>query len=129
VTSSKERRTTSNPLFPVNLADLLLRHSQANHRRETIAFSKRRQGAINRASLFLFWRNYVKRRREKDRRETAAMRSGWSDRALRWRDLLEDRRFVRSEDLPTSWVPFYWHDVKTSVFGDRQATHRLKYAF
>jgi hypothetical protein len=37
--------TTSNPLFPVNLADMLLRHSISNHKRETIAFSKRRQGA------------------------------------------------------------------------------------
>ena len=64
ITSSRARRTRGNPLFPVNLADLLLRHGQANHRRETIAFSKRRQGAISRAALFLFWRNYVKRRRE-----------------------------------------------------------------
>jgi hypothetical protein len=38
--------TAQNPLFPVNLADLLLRHSSANHKRETIAFSKRRQGAM-----------------------------------------------------------------------------------
>ena len=62
VTSSKERRTLANPLFPVNLADLLLRHGSANHRRETIAFSKRR--------------------REKDhpQGETAAMRAGVADR-------------------------------------------------
>ena len=30
----------------MNLADLLLRHSSANHKRETIPFSKRRQGAL-----------------------------------------------------------------------------------
>jgi hypothetical protein len=49
-----------NPLFPVNLADLLLRHSSANHKRETIAFSKRRQGALYRAAIWMVWRNYVK---------------------------------------------------------------------
>ncbi len=37
-TSSKDSRTPSNPLFPVNHADLLLRHSSANHKRETMAF-------------------------------------------------------------------------------------------
>jgi hypothetical protein len=35
VTSSRVPRTAANPLFPVNLADLLIRHSSANHKRET----------------------------------------------------------------------------------------------
>jgi len=35
----------------VNLADLLLRHTGANHKRETIAFSKRRQGALYRVAI------------------------------------------------------------------------------
>ncbi|HYM81693.1 MAG TPA: hypothetical protein VEY91_09845, partial [Candidatus Limnocylindria bacterium] len=39
VTPGILRRTTSNPLFPVNLLDLLIRHNSANHKRETIAFS------------------------------------------------------------------------------------------
>src|SRR5438067_3256347 len=41
--SSRAPRTAANPLFAVNLLDLLIRHSGANHKRETIAFSKRRQ--------------------------------------------------------------------------------------
>ena len=49
VTSSKARRTLANDLFSVNLADLLLRHQCANHRRETIAFSKLLQGLIDRS--------------------------------------------------------------------------------
>ncbi|HKX45688.1 MAG TPA: hypothetical protein VJP77_03230, partial [Planctomycetota bacterium] len=57
-TSSKQSRTPRNPLFPANLADLLLRHSSANHKRETIAFSKRRQGALYRAAIFAVWRNF-----------------------------------------------------------------------
>jgi hypothetical protein len=45
--------TTQNPLFPVNLADLLLRHSSVNHKRETLAFSKRRQGALYRVAIWV----------------------------------------------------------------------------
>src|SRR5687768_7691894 len=44
-TPGRAARTHSNPLFPINLVDLLIRHGSANHERETIAFSKRRQGA------------------------------------------------------------------------------------
>jgi hypothetical protein len=58
--SSKAARTTQNPLFPVNLADLLLRHCSANHKRETIAFSKRRQGVLYRAAIWVVWKNYIK---------------------------------------------------------------------
>jgi transposase-like protein len=129
VTSSRARRTTSNPLFPVNLADLLLRHGQANHRRETIAFSKRRQGAISRAAVFLFWRNYVKRRREKRRGETAAMAAGYARTPLGWEALLRERKFPRRSLLPGPWWDYYWHRVRTEALGDRQTEHRLKFAF
>ena len=49
-TPSKAARTPWNPLFPVNLMDLLLRHNSSNHKRETIAFSKRHQSVIERAA-------------------------------------------------------------------------------
>jgi hypothetical protein len=129
VTPSRERRTTHNPLFPVNLADLLLRHGQANHRRETIAFSKRRQGVIGRCALFLFWRNWVKSRRENQPGETPAMRLGLAPRPLSWRNLLRRRRFPREGLLPGPWKDYYWHRVKTLALGDRQREHRLTYAF
>jgi hypothetical protein len=41
------------------LADLLLRHSTANPKRETIAFSKRRQGALYRVAIWVVCRNYI----------------------------------------------------------------------
>ena len=56
VTPSVVRRTTRNPLFPVNLLDLLIRHGSANHKRETIAFSKRRQSAAERLAILQVWR-------------------------------------------------------------------------
>jgi hypothetical protein len=129
VTSSTERRTTSNPLFPVNLADLLLRHGQANHRRETIAFSKRRQGALERLAIFTVWRNAIKRRREKRGEETAAMSAGVLERPLHWAEVFRRRRFPRRQLLPGSWKQYYWRKVKTVALGARQTEHRLRYAF
>jgi hypothetical protein len=129
ITSSTERRTTSNPLFPVNLADLLLRHGQANHRRETIAFSKRRQGALERLAIFLVWRNLIKQRREKRPGETAAMAAGMIDRPLSWEEVFRRRRFPRRRLLPGSWWTYYWRKVKTLALGDRQQGHHLHYAF
>ena len=90
--SSKQKRTASNPLFPVNLADLLLRHTGANHKRETIAFSKRRQGALYRAAVWLVWRNYLKSRSERRRDATPAQLLGICERHT-LRTLLKTRLF------------------------------------
>jgi len=131
ITSSKARRTQKNPLFPVNLADLLLRHGSANHRRETIAFSKRCQSAMERVAIFTVWRNYVKKRREKEcwPAQTAAMQVGVQDHALTWREILKRRLFPSRCDLSREWATYYWRQVKTAVMGDRQTAHALRYAF
>ena len=92
-TSSKASRTTHNPLFPVNLADLLLRHSSANHKRETIAFSKRRQGAMYHAAIWVVWRNYVKSRSENRRDEPPAVVLGLTRKRLRVSEILQTRLF------------------------------------
>ena len=131
VTSSTVRRTRSNPLFPVNLADNLLRHSSANHRRETIAFSKRRQAALERLAAFTVWRNCIKQRREKDRQpaETAAMHAGVCSRSWTWRQVLGRRLFPEGADLPWEWRDYYWREVKTLALGARQTAHTCQYAF
>jgi hypothetical protein len=129
ITPSTARRTTSNPLFPVNLADLLLRHSQANHHRETIAFSKRRQAALERLAVFTVWRNFVKRRRELGPPKSAAMELGLLDRMLSWREVLRRRLFPVHANLPKPWDDYYWRRVRTPALGDRQATHACGYAY
>lgn len=129
VTSSAARRTTRNPLFPVNLTDLLLRHGQANHRRETIAFSKRRQAALERMAVFTVWRNAIKDRREKMPGETAAMAAGLLSRPLRWGEIFETRAVPRRAILPGGWWSLYWRRIRTAALGRRQRKHRLKYAF
>ena len=87
--SSKQKRTARNPLFPVNL---LLRHTGANHKRETIAFSKRRQGALYRASIWLVWKNYLKSRSERKRDATPAQVLGICKRQT-VRSILSGRLF------------------------------------
>ena len=118
-------------MFAVNLTDLLLRHASANHRRETIAFSKRLQAALERLAVFTVWRNYIKKRREKESSpaETAAMRAGVRDGPLEWRQVLRRRMFPGHVRLAKEWLRYYWGRVKTAVYGSRQAEHRCRYAF
>jgi hypothetical protein len=78
----------------VNLADLLLRHSSANHKRETIAFSKRRQGILYRAAIWMVWRNYLKHRSENRRDGPPAKALGLIRRALSVEEVLGRREFV-----------------------------------
>ena len=128
VTSSRERRTARNPLFPVNLADMLVRHSSANHKRETIAWSKRRQGSAERLAVFLVWRNYMKGRREKVQGSpTPAQVRGMLDHRLSGAELLKRRLFVSRIELPERWREYYGKTVSTRVLA-RQRRHELKYA-
>jgi hypothetical protein len=101
--SSKAARTTRNPLFPVNLADLLIRHTGANHKRETIAFSKRRQGAMYRLAIWTVWRNYAKWTSERRRDTTPAQVLGIVDHRLRVSEILSSRLFPTRQTLP-AWV-------------------------
>ena len=126
-TSSKAARTSRNPLFPVNLADLLLRHSGANHKRETIAFSKRRQGALYRASIFVVWRNYIKSTSEKRRDAPPGVQLGVIPQALRVEEVLRGRLFPWKSEL-TGWLAqCYFGRVRTRRL-PRCRNHQLKYA-
>jgi transposase-like protein len=102
--SSRRSRTARNPLHPVNLADLLLRHTGANHKRETIAFSKRRQGALYRAAIFAVWRNYVKCSSERHRTPPPGVMVGAIPERMRVEELLAERRFPWRENEITGWL-------------------------
>jgi len=128
VTSSLERRTTSNPLFPVNLLDLLIRHGSANHKRETIAFSKRRQSAVERLFILQVWRNFVKQFSERRGGGTPAQRIGLCERALRVKEILKSRLFPSQIRLPARLVTYYRRETKTPALGVNRA-HRLSYAY
>ena len=127
-TSSRERRTRSNPLFPVNLADLRIRHGQANHRRETIAFSKRRQRAMERQAVFTVWANCIKKKSEKKGETTSAMEVGLLGRPLTWEGILKRRLFPAQIRMCREWRAYYAGRVKTLALGAQQTEHLLKYA-
>ena len=125
--SSRAARTTRNPLFAVNLLDLLLRHSGSNHKRETIAASKRRASAIERMFIFLVWRNWVKSFSERERGPTPAMRLGRASRRIEPEEILERRLFPSRIGLPERWQTYYWRTTPTRAIPNGRA-HRLKYA-
>jgi transposase-like protein len=127
VTASTLPRTPRNPLFPVNLFDLLIRHSSANHKRETIAFSKRRQSALYRLAILGVWRNYVKSFSERRRDETPAQRMGLMERRLRVQDVLEQRLFPSRLELREPIRRCYWGRTPSRRIG-RVREHRLRYA-
>ena len=100
-------------MFPVNLLDLLLRHNSANHKRETIAFSKRHQAVIERAAWLLAWRNWGKHFSERHRDGTPAMRLGLTKTRWSVRRLLKGRRFETRTELPASWRDYYRRLIDT----------------
>lgn len=113
VTPSTRRRTARNPLFAVNRLDLLLRHSGANHKRETIAFSKRRQSLMERVAVFAVWVNFQKSRSEKRRDATPAQALGLVRRRIATRELLTRRRFPDRVVLPPRWRAYYERRIPT----------------
>ncbi len=91
------------PVLRCSPRDLLIRHSGANHKRETIAFSKRRQSALERVAVFAVWVNFQKSRHEKARDATPAQWLGLVDRKLTTEDILAARHFPSRIPLPLRW--------------------------
>jgi hypothetical protein len=126
--SSRKARTTKNPLFPVNLVDLLIRHSGSDHKRETIAFPKRRQCACERMWVFAVWRNFIKAFSEQKQDGSPAMRLGHTDHRLTVEDVLKERLFPETVGLPRRWADYYWKRIRTRAI-PRGRVHKKRYAF
>jgi hypothetical protein len=107
--------------------DLLIRHSGANHKRETIAFSKRRQSGAERLAVLLVWRNYIKSFSERKKDESPAMRLGLIDSRLTVREVLSRRLFPTRVTLPERWNVYYGKEVKTRPIRNC-VRHPLTYA-
>ena len=115
-------------LFPVDQLHALIRHSQAHHRRETIAFGRRLSALLERAFLLAVWRNFVKRRSERrPRAPTPAMVLGLARRPRRWQQVLSRRLFPHRIKLPAGWERIYRRDLITPSVG-RNQRHRLVHA-
>ena len=129
VTSSQERRDAKNPLFEINRLDNWIRHCSSNHKRETIAWSKRRQASAERLAILLVDRNYRKPARVKSRSSpTAAMLKGIEKKRLRAIDVLRKRLFPSLITLPARWRAYYERKVRTRSLQVNRC-HELTYAF
>ncbi len=126
-TSSKRARTPKNPLFPVNLSDMLIRHSSSNHKRETIAFSKRRQSAMYRMAIWSVWRNYLKDRSENKRKGTPAQALGIVKRTLSVQDVLARRRWPGRSRISGWLAECYFGRIPTRAIAHGRV-HDARYA-
>jgi hypothetical protein len=75
---SDEARRRDALMFPSDRLHALLRHTAKHHTRETIAFPRRLNAALERGFLHAIWRDFVKGRSERkpDRRTPAMLRAG-----------------------------------------------------
>jgi len=125
--SSRAARTTRNPLFAINLLDLLIRHNGANHKRETIAFSKRRASAAYRLAHYQLYRNWMRPFSERKGGASPAIHAGVATRLLTPEEVLGDRLFPSLEVLPERGGQYYRKTLPTRAL-ERNTVHALKYA-
>jgi hypothetical protein len=91
---SKEAIARDEAMFPVDQLHQLLRHTCADHKRETISFGRRLESIVGRMHLIAVWKNFIKARSErKPDRSTPAMRLGLADGTWEWRRVLSRRLF------------------------------------
>ena len=95
-------------MFANDLWHGILRHSEAHHRRETIAFGRRTNAILERLYLAAVWRNFVKKVSERrPAKVTPAMRVGLTREQWTWRRVLAKRLFPGRVLLPKSWIDLY----------------------
>jgi hypothetical protein len=103
-------------MFPVDQLHQLLRHSCADHKRETIAFGRRLESIIGRASLMAVWKNFIKARSErKPDRTTPAMKLGLTETRWRFERILARRLFTHRERVSKSARRVYQKRWTTSL--------------
>jgi len=95
-------------MFPVDQLHALLRHSRADHRRETIAFGRRLNAIMERLFVAVVWKNFIKGRSERRPDPvTPAMRLGLALAPWTWRQALSRRLFRKRLRLPPVWRDLY----------------------
>lgn len=105
---SAEAIARDRAMFPVDQWHQLVRHSCADHKRETIAFGRRIESVLGRAHLMTVWKNFLKARSERaPDRSTPAMRLGLADAPWRWERVLSRRLFPARETLSESGLRLY----------------------
>ena len=128
ISSRAWREAPGHPLWPVNHEHRLARHALKNHARETIAFSKTAAGVMDRAIMFMAWRNNVKGNSERDpvrSRITPAMMLGLTTRPLLLEEMMHARLFPDRVKLPAELRPHYLGQFRSRP-GENASAYRHK---
>ena len=120
-TSSKEERTTRNPLFAVNYLDRLIRKDMPNHRRETICQARNDRNLLSRFAYYVVTHNFFKPFRIYS--GAKQMKTLHADRVMerderfdRWKDQLHEKRFFRSfVELPEYFEAVWFRRTPTPL--------------
>lgn len=89
-------------LWTADALHLFIRHSHADHKRETIAQGRRLESILGRLYLHAVWKNFIKRRTERrPDPSTPAMRRGMTESPWIWERLLAQRLFPAREPIST----------------------------
>jgi hypothetical protein len=111
---SAAARARDAALFPNDRWHRFLRHSQAAHRRQTIAFGRIDNGLVERLAPFLVWRNLVQARSERHPKNgSTAMPLGLTDRVWIWARGLAERRFPGRVQPREELLRFYRRELVT----------------
>jgi hypothetical protein len=122
-------RVRDRHLRPVDALHGLLRHTCAHHKRETIAFARRTNAAIERIFLTIVWRNFVKKITERrPDPTTSAMELGLTGNRWDWAKVLARRLFPARVPVPPAWMKVYRREWITRSIGPN-TLHRCRYAF
>jgi hypothetical protein len=112
--SSKDYRNYKNILFPVNFADMLIRHHVAAFKRETIAFAKTHERMIQKFALYMCWKNFLRpqfvkkqKRNKKSNQQSPAMAIGIANKILKFHEFFDIKRTLKQVSLNREWESYY----------------------
>jgi transposase-like protein len=127
---SKTAHRRDTKMFAVDLLHKIVRHSSANHKRETIAFSRRLNAAMERFFVTVVWRNFIQPKSERRRcsSPTPAMQVGLTGERWSWKRLLSKRLFFDRIELSEVRARLYRREWITPVLASN-ARHQARLAF
>ena len=108
-------------MFPVDVLHKMIRHSSANHKRETIAHGRRVNSIMLRLYVFAAWINFGKERSERrPRGRSPGMDIGLSERILDWNNVLSRRLFPWRQKLSGMDGTLYSMAMETPAVGNNR---------
>jgi hypothetical protein len=114
-TSSRAKRTTSNPLFPVNYVDRQLRKNLAEHVRHTVRPAREINAQMERLALFITLHNFLTPHRVSGHarvhhRPTHAQQAGIGDARCAWllQRLTSHRHLFSHTTSNQQWIRRIW---------------------